>query len=377
MTSFNQDWWLEPPTHPLDAYGAPAYSAENPTHPGWQRLTNWNDLGRNGEYLRSTQTKWVYVHPSNNRVWHLAGPGRGREGVVMARELEGAMHPDFEIKYSEGPYLIGAQPERVDYRKRTISMGVVIQPNLNAERKQESSPWSYRLIEDAWWQSWSEETPGYLGTFTRQHGWRWLKVLLGEASKTSVSMDPVAHNNNMMVWNMVLHAPWPFYSKRAITKSWKASFTDNYRIETERCEGLLKVPNRGTWEAWPKYLITGHGTVTIQDGTGGRQITLPKFFADDGTYMLVDTDPTKRTIVTEKDPVDDKLFKFLRNSQLLNAMLYDTTLAKLPAQRRIPGGVGFDGKIPPRTVANIKVTHTNYNGSVTCIMPQSYRMAWA
>lgn len=93
--------------------------------------------------------------------------------------------------------------------------------------------------------------------------------------------------------------------------------------------------------------------------------------------MMIDTDPTKRTIVTEKDPVDDKMFRFLRNSQLLNAMLYDTTLSKVPAQRRIPGGIGFDGKIPARTVANIKVTHTNYNGSVTCIMPQSYRMAWA
>jgi hypothetical protein len=376
MTSFGADWLLDPPTHPLDAYGNAAYAPLNPTHPSWQKLTRWQDLGRNGEYLRSVQTKWVYIHPSNNYLWRLAGPGRGREGVVLAKELEGAMHPPFDIKYSEGPYLIGAQAERVDYQKRTISLGVVIQPNRNAERREDANPFSYRLIEDKWWSSWSNEVPGYLGSFTRTHGWRWLKVLLGEASKTAVSIDPVAHDNNLMQWNMVLHAPWPFYSKRSLTKTFKCSL-DNYRVDTELCEGTIKVPNRGTWESWPKYLITGHGDVTIQDGTGGRMITLPRFYSSDGDYMMVDTDPTKRTIVTEKDPVDDALFKFLRNSQLLNVLLNDVTSSRLPAQRRIPGGVGFDGKIPRRTVANIKVTHSNINGSVTCIMPQNYEMAWS
>lgn len=375
MTGFiNDDWYLNPPKYELDAYGNPLYPAENPTHPSWRRLAQWNDLGRNGEYLRSTQTKWVYVHPTNNKVWHLAGPGRGREGVVLARELEGVMHPEFEIKYSEGPYLIGANPERVDYKKRTISLGVVIQPNLNAERPENSNPFSYRLIEDSWWSSWSETVPGFLGSFTRTHGWRWLKVVLGEASKTAVSIDPVAHNNNMMQWNMVLHAPWPFYSKRALTKTWKAT-SDSVRDGV--CQGIIKIANRGTWEAWPKYLITGHGDVTIQDGTEGKMIALPRFYSTDGSYMMVDTDPTKRTITTEKDPVDDQLYRYLRNSQLLDLLLHDDTSSRLPAQRRIPGGIGFDGKIEPRSVANIKVSHSNPTGTITCVMPQSYRMAWS
>jgi hypothetical protein len=378
LSNYGQDeWWVKPLTYVNDAYGQPVYYAENPTHPSWRRLTNWNDLGRNGEYLRSVQTKWVYIHPSNNKLWHLSGPGQGREGVVLARELEGAMHVPFDIKYSEGAYLIGAQPERVDYQKRIISLGVVIQPNLNAERKEEPNPFSYRLIEDSWWQSWSEEVPGYLGTFTRTHGWRWLRVVLGEASKTAVSMDPVAHNNNLMQWNMVLHAPDPFYAKRSLTRTWKASL-DNYQAASDTCEGTIKIANRGTAPAaWPKYLITGHGQVTIQDGTGGKQVTLPKFFPDDGAFMMIDTDPTKRTVVTEKDPVDDALYKFLRTSQLLNALLYDVTSSKLPAQRRIPGGIGFDNKVAPRSVATVKVTHSNINGTVTCIMPQEYRMAWS
>lgn len=374
MTSFESDWWLDPIKYELDAYGNPIYGAENPTHPSWRRMTNWNDLGPRGEYLRSVQTKWVYVHPSNDKVWHLAGPGRGREGVVMARELEGVMQPEFEIRYSEGPYLIGARPERIDYKKRTVTLGVVIQPNANAERKQAANPFSYRLIEDSWWGSWSESVPGYLGCFTRTHGWRWLSVTLGEASKTSLSRDPVAHGNNSAAWNLTLHAPWPFYTKRSLTRTWKASL-DSMRDGV--CDGIIKIANRGTWESWPKYLITGHGDVTIQDGTEGKIVRLPRFYPTDGAFMMVDTDPTKRTITTETDPVDEQLYKYLRNSQLLNVLLNDVTSSRLPAQRRIPGGVGFDGRIEPRSVANIRVSHSNFNGSVTCIMPQHYRMAWA
>ena len=374
MSGLNDDWWLNPVKYTTDAYGNPLYGAENPTHPSWRRLTNWDDLGRNGEYLRSVQTKWAYIHPSNGKVWHLAGPGRGREGVVLARELEGVMQPEFEIRYSEGPYQIGATAERIDWKKRQISLGVVIQPNLNAERPEASNPFSYRLIEDSWWQSWSESEPGFLGSFTRTHGWRWLKVTLGEATKTAVSIDPVAHGNNMMQWNMTLHAAYPFYSKRALTRTWKADL-DTMRDGVS--EGIIKIANRGTWYSHPKYLIRGAGDVTIQDGTQGKMVTLPRFYASDGDYMMVDTDPTKRTITTEKDPVDDQLYKYLRNAQLLDILLHDVTSSRLPAQRRIPGGVGFDGKVEPRSVANIRVTHSNPNGTITAIMPQQFRMAWA
>ncbi|WNM68310.1 minor tail protein [Mycobacterium phage Tierra] len=376
FTGIHDDFYLDPPKYDRDAYGNELYGPENPAHPSWRRMTNWHDLGRNGEYLRSTQTKWVYIHPSNNKVWNLAGPFRGRQGVALARELEGVMQPEFEILYSEGAYTIGAKPERVNYKKRTISLGVVIQPNGNAERVEEPNPFSYRFIEDSWWSSLSETVPGFLGSFTRTHGWRWLAVILAEASKTALSIDPTAHDNNSQQYNIVLHAPWPFYAKRTLSKSWQADLT-NLVANDGVAQGLIQIPNRGTWESWPKYMVTGHGQVSIQDGNEGPIVKLPKFYSTDGSYMLVDTDPTKRTITTEKDPVDEQIYKYLRGAQLLDLLLHDVTAARLPAQRRIPGGIGFDGKIPPRTVANIKVTHDNPNGSVTAIMPQHYRMAWS
>ncbi|ASR85223.1 minor tail protein [Mycobacterium phage SirPhilip] len=375
LGGIHDDFWLDPPKYENDAQGRPVYGAENPAHPSWRRMTNWHDLGRNGEYLRSTQTKWVYIHPSNNKIWHLAGPMRGREGVAILKELEGVMQPEFEILYSEGAYTIGAKPERVNYKKRTISLGVVVQPNGNAERIEEPNPFSYRLIEDSWWSSWSETVPGFLGSFTRTHGWRWLAVLLGEASKTSLTVDPGGDNASMQ-WNMTLHAPWPFYAKRTLTKAWLSDL-ENVVNNNGVAQGIIQIPNRGTWEAWPKYLVRGTGQATVQDGTDGPIVKLPKLYASDGAYMMVDTDPTKRTITTEKDPVDSQLYKYLRGSQLIDLLLHDVTASRLPAQRRIPGGIGFDGKVPPRSVAHIKVTHDNPAGSVTCIMPQNYRMAWS
>ncbi|QJD50322.1 minor tail protein [Mycobacterium phage MarkPhew] len=376
LGGIHDDFYLDPPKYEYDAEGRPLYGVENPAHPSWRRMTNWADMGRNGEYLRSTQTKWVYIHPSNNKVWHLAGPMRGREGIALARELEGVMQPEFEILYSEGAYTIGAKPERVNYKKRTIDLGVVVQPNGNAERIEEPNPFSYRLIEDSWWSSLSETVPGFLGSFTRTHGWRWLAVLLAGPSKTSLRVDPVSNDNNSMQWNITFHAPWPFYTKRTLTKPWLSSL-DNVLANDGVAQGIISCPNRGTWEAWPKYLVKGHGQASIQDGTGGPIVKLPKLYPTDGSYMMVDTDPTKRTITTEKDPVDSQLYKYLRGSQLIDLLLHDATASRLPAQRRIPGGIGFDGKIPPREVAHIKVTHDNPAGSVTCIMPQNYRMAWS
>ncbi|AHB79552.1 hypothetical protein PBI_VALIDUS_22 [Mycobacterium phage Validus] len=375
-TGIHDDFYLDPPKYPQDAFGNELYLPENPAHPSWRRMSHWGDLGRNGEYLRSTQTKWVYIHPSNNKVWHLAGPGRGREGVALAKELEGVMQPEFEILYSEGAYTIGAKPERINYKKRTISLGVVIQPNGNAERPEEPNPFSYRFIEDSWWSSLSEEVPGYLGSFTRTHGWRWLAVILAEASKTSLKIDPTAHDNNSQQYNIVLHAPWPFYAKRTLTKLWQADL-DNLVANNGVAEGIIQIPNRGTWRSHPKFLVKGHGQAWVQDGNEGQMIKLPKFYETDGAYMMVDTDPTKRTITTERDPVDSQLYKYLRGSQLLDILLHDETSKRLPAQRRIPGGIGFDGVIPPRTVANIRVRHDNPNGSITAIMPQHYRMAWS
>ena len=375
MADYHNDFWFENINYPNDAHGDPIYGEGVVGHPHFKRFTAWRDLGPNGEALRSEGITWVWIHPNNGRVWHLAGPRGGAEGVHLNKELTGVLHALFNIKYSEGPYIVGARPERVDWEKRIINLGVVVTGQQTANRKSKGGPFALRMIEDMWWQSWSETVPGYLGCFTRTHGWRWISLILGEAPKAKLSTSPNAHGNDTITVDMTVHAPWPFYAKRAVTRVWQAQLND--MDEHGICTGVIPLANRGTWVAHPKFLVRGHGNVTVQDGPDGRMVALPEFYASDGDYMLVDTDPSKRTITTEKDPVDTQLYKYLRNSQLLELLLHDTLQEKLPAQRRIPGGIGFDNPVPARTVANLKVTHDNYKGSVTVVLPQAYRMAWS
>lgn len=360
--------------YPDDAYGNPRYPEPDPRHPSWQRLSNWFDLGRNGEQLRSMETTWVYTHPFNWRIWHLAGPRMGREGVNLATSLEGVMQPAYEIKYQSGAYIVGAEPERVDYDKREIHLGVWVAGGTAAANM--PGPFRYRMIDDAWWSSWSETVPGYLGCFTRTHGWRWIQVLMGEATKGPLKHDPAAFGNNAVLWNIIAHAPYPMYAKRSLTVLWKSSAAlvsagDGW------ARGVIAVANRGTWRAHPKFIVTGPGKVRVQDGIDGKMVPLPEFYDSDGEFMMVDTDPTRQTITTTNEPVDNALAKFLSNSQLLEAMFHDQVQRATPAQRRVPGGVLFDQPIPARTVAHLVVEHDNPQGTVTCVMPQHYRMAWS
>src|SRR5262249_22123791 len=156
---------------------------------------------------------------------------------------------------------------------------------------------------------------------TRTHGWRWLRLIKGETTKTTLATDPRANGNNTMMWNITMHAPWPFYAKRALAKPWQASIddVDIHGVAT----GVISLPHCGTWDSHPKFLIKGHGDVTLQDGIDGRQITMPTFYPSDGAYMLVDTDPTRQSITTEKTPIDGQVYKYMRNSQLLEILLND------------------------------------------------------
>lgn len=379
MTLGPGDFYYPNIKYPNDADANPRYPDPDPRHPSWQRLSNWFDLGPNGFQLRPGEyggdITWVYTHPFNWRIWHLSGPREGLEGVVLATNLDGIMDPDFEIKYQSGAYMIGAEAERVDYDKREIDAGFWIYGN--SVNGGQPGPFGYQMIGDAFRQSWSNTVPGYLGCFTRVHGWRWLRVLKGGVAKNPMKISPTAHDNNAELWSITIHAPYPMYAKRSLTATWKSS-ADAVTKGGGVAKGKMAIANRGTWRAYAKYLVTGPGkAIKIQDGIGGKMVALPEFYDSDGAFMMVDTDPDQQTIITANEPVDSALAKFLSNSQLLEAMFHDQVARSTPAQRRVPGGVLFDNPIPARMVAHLKVEHDNPQGTVQCIMPQQYLTAWS
>lgn len=365
--------FAEQPTTPAveDWQGpnGPLYAATNIKYPWHRAYTNWRMMP---ESLIAEATKIVYIDIHGNR-WDLAGSLKGRQGVVMTTEVQGLQQSPAEVRYTEGAYVLGAEWERVDYNKREILCGVIINPNGNADFAKTSSlnSFSFRMLEEKWWAGWSYEVEGHLGVFTRSHGWRWLKVRLGEAPDDKMSTDPTgAFGNNLNTYDMKIVATYPFYAKKALLGTWKN--TEDRSVLFGRGEGTIRLANRGDVPAWPKYIVSGPGRAWIQDGT--EMIELPYINSNDG-FVLVDTDPSKRTLTASKDPVDNLLFKFMRNVQLLDFILDDLTSQTLPIWRRFEGK-GFQHQIPGKSVASLKVMHDHPDGTITAILPQHYTRAW-
>lgn len=385
--NFDDDFYYDVPKFPNDFEGNPAYGPTDYAHPSWQRMTNWNDMGPKGHWLRSEDPQWYWMHPGTNwKRWNISGPREGLEGVALAKGLSGVDDLEFEHRYSNGPYLIGAERERTDYMMGVVDIGFVINPNANINRPATGKV-GMMLIEDSFRQSFSDTVPGFLGCFTRPSGFRWIPAIKGAKWKRDSDTSPTAHGNATNILSTTLHMPWPLYAKPAITDVWKPDqeviARDGYARHT------FSIANKGTFESSAKFVIRGtsrddvtidgvkgYGT-RIQDGTGGRLIPIPNLLSDDGAYMFVDTDPARQTLTTEKEPIDGQIYKTLRQSQFLELLLKPQLDAKLPAQRRIPGGIDFDAMIPPRTVVHIDVTHTNPQGSVEIIVPQYYRSSWS
>jgi hypothetical protein len=224
------------------------------------------------------------------------------------------------------------------------------------------------MIEANWWDAWPHDTPGWLGCHTKFGGWRWAQVQLAEAVKTSMSSDPTMFGNNIMHWDMKLLACKPWYAKRTLYETWTA------HPDTVAAHGFdsetISIANRGHLPQWPVFVVSGPGQVYVQDGMTDRMVKLPLLSADDG-YVLVDTDPANRTLTGSKDPVDNLFFDIIRQSKILDFFLHDIAALGLPVWRR-GGDVRFMSQIPPRTIANIKVQHSNANGTVTVLVPQRF-----
>jgi hypothetical protein len=352
--------------------------------------------------LQSLDTKVVLIgapNPSDGSrmYWDLAGSHGGDQGIDLGPKIAGLFHTPFTQLMSAGPYQVGAVHERTDILKRDINLQVMVSNSMAPD-----TSFRYRMLEERWWSSWSLNQDSYLGVFTRTHGWRWLRVRLAEDPKTPFDIDPVAFGNHFMAWDMTLVAAFPYWCKRLETNTW-VNKTDNgddpphtpWDALEDLIEQILKgllgplvtgllpgvhigeghviMPNRGSEPSYAKFIVSAPGRAWIEDGPDGRMIELPLLTAKDG-YVLVDTDPTARTLTASTDPVDSLFFRIARNIDLLDFLLHDMLDSGLPVWRRMEGR--FTTPWPARSKATIKVQHSNANGTITGIMPQRFSRAY-
>ncbi|WP_238391441.1 MULTISPECIES: hypothetical protein [unclassified Mycolicibacterium] len=353
--------------------------------------------------LQGLETQIVYMGipgsggPDGKRaLWHLHGPNGGAQGVELQPQLAGLMHVPFNQLITEGPYQVGGTHERVDYRKREISFKVSV--GLG----EVDTAFRYRMVEQRWWASWSAKEDGYFGVFTRTHGWRFIKVRLLEEPKDAFVLDPTAFGNNFADYNMNAVAVDPYWRKRIEIDQWANDGEGDGGIPStpwdqleelieDIAEGLfpgisdlipgwhigegnIAVPNRGDQPVWPKFLVSGPGRAWIQDGPGGRMVPLPLLSPSDGE-VLVDTDPTARTLTATKDPVDPLFYRIARNSQFLDFFLHDITDQGLPVWRRFNDR--FTTPWPAKSTLRIKVRHSQGGGKVVALVPQKFDKAYS
>lgn len=321
-------------------------------------LTDWDSARR---YLRmpTETTRNIYIGPNNLR-WDLSGRNKGRQGARLATHLQGDYHLPIDQLFTEGAYQVGATYERTNILKRIINFGVVLGYNC--------SELQYRAIESNWWDSWPADTPGWWGRFTPFSGWRWAQVQLAKTVDTPMPLDPTAFGNNGFQWDMQIVAAQPWWAKRMLTDSFTAH-ADSVALNGYD-EQTFHIANRATMEAWPKFMYTGPGKAWIQDGMTNNMIEMPELSADDG-YVTVDTDPSERTLKGSNDPTDNLFYQFIRQSRVLDFFLHDLEALGEPVWRRA-NGIRFQSPIPPRTVANLKVRHSQPGGQVIVFMPQRY-----
>lgn len=318
--------------------------------------------------LQGMGTRVVIIGP-DGWLFELAGPHAGKQGVRLAKSMQGEHQWPFEILVTEGAYQMGLTIERTNYKAREVNAGITIGghvPHL--------SEFQYRWASDRFWGQLDQDKPSWMGVFTRFSGWRWTQVRLKHTVDTAQSLDEMAFGNNTSTWDITLVAPKPFYARRMKYETWDFARTASNPPEAEEdndpTTGTIALANCGDLMAWPKGIIVGAGEITVQDGMSGNSVTF-NLYDTDGGWCYLDTDPEEVTLVSPKDPVDNVFYDRIRAAKLLDAFLHN--LAERGERIDLRLEERFHSPVPPMTVAHLRVKHSNPNGKITLFMPQHYK----
>jgi hypothetical protein len=310
------------------------------------------------------ETVVVYIDADGN-VTHLNGPLAGQEGVRLYQNLQGEQHLFFEQVVTESAYQFGATIERVNYLARKINLRVFIgRPGMNNI--------TYRACEDRWWSGQDEVRGGFLGIFTRFSGWRWIPVWPMKTVETAQKTDPVAYDNNQAIWDINWIAPVPYYSTPAMmTAPWlaaKAGAPDKDGFY----HGTLAIPNMGDIGSYVEYLLTDcAGTVVVQDNISERTVEVGPIFASDGE-VTVNTDPTRKALLSSNDPHDHEFYKVLRAAGLLSFLLTPSKALSGEALW-LRQYIRFLYQVPPKSVAHLHVKANNPDAQIVAKLTQRWK----
>ena len=333
-------------------------------------VTLWSDLDEN-RAADGINVKWI---DCNDEVWHIAGFNQGAEGGIITGAIRGMVHRPFKVIRHEPAYAAPRFERTVD-ELREVSFPITLMSD---------SKYGWFDTETKWWNGCRPDRVGWLCVFTRPFGEYYIPMMLGEAVEDELESDPTDNDDNSKTWLIKLTTDgdtnWQVPDLRP--NEWKVKLTDPVK-QIKRDEGVLapkinvrsttlRVANRGTEPAWPIYTVTAPGRVWLPDGLSGKMIRVPQLF--DGEHVTIDTNPEHKIVISATDPVENWLLRILSNVELLQWLGINAGQRAESVLERFHGQ-GFTQAIPPNTVANLPIYHSQVGAHVSVRLPQRYERA--
>lgn len=357
-------------------------------HPWWTLPAEIRD--------EAVTLKWI---GSDGTVWPLAGIEGGAEGAFIAGDLEGLVHIPFDSIWTKPAYGAPRFQRAIRGRKEiAFPLGLMSDSSLG-----------WYDTGARFWRGCKKDATGFFTVTTRRFGELWLPMQLLSA-KCTLADDPA--RQRLSIHDIVLAVDGDPCWRRPDVRP--APFVRPLAGGAAANAGTLRAVNRGTEPAWPIYVISAPGRISLPDGpnafttpvieadilsdwpqlgrlfgipivddiratltrqrTDTRMIDVPEL--QPGEHAIIDTDPTHRLAITAKDPVDNLVKKFIRNSDLLSWILGEYGDSGIPLLQRFKGQ-GFTTPIPPRSVATLPVRHSQGGGKIYVQVPQRFEMAVA
>ncbi|MCV7255694.1 hypothetical protein H7J86_26365 [Mycobacterium hackensackense] len=340
--------------------------------------------------------KWI---GSDGTVWPLAGLDGGVEGAFIAGDIEGLVHIPFDTIWTKPAYGPPRFQRAIRGRKEiSFPLGLMSDTSLG-----------WLDTGGRWWRGCKKDSTGFFTVTTRRFGELYIPMQLLSA-KCTLADDPV--RQRFSIHDIVLAVDGDPCWRRPDVRP--APFIRPPGTNKKLNNGVLRAVNRGTEPAWPIFVISAPGQISLPDGpnafttpvlesdilsdwpqlgrlygipivddilgtltrqrTDTRMIDVPELMP--GEHAIIDTDPSHRLAITAKDPVDTLVKKFIRNSDLLSWILGEYGDSGIPLLRRFKGQ-GFTTPIPPRSVATLPIKHSKAGGKIYVQVPQRFEMALA
>jgi hypothetical protein len=235
---------------------------------------------------------------ADGSVWDLL---HGTEGVWLAEGVKGFEKPDVTQVTQTATRVPGRQYLRTIYKPREVDLNLGI-GDIGAGPQRTGRTW--RDLKQQFLRSMSPEMPGRLLVQSDSGGVRYLDCRLDSAPDPLPATDPGLQG--FLLQPVTLVSDSAFWSGLDVTRSFLydvqpvnyysgAAGVGGSVVTISRASQLSSatVNNPGDHEVFPRWTLTGPGTPTF--GVGEQATTLPPLNA--GDVIMVDTDPTRATVV--------------------------------------------------------------------------------